>query len=85
MRYLAEASNTKLSVYRVHQPGSSEAKENPGQSLVYRFHSTREADAQDELCWLGAHLTWSMHNVGVIDDQKERECCDVFGAKSRSA
>jgi len=80
----AEASNIKLSVWVKGDPCSEESKLRPDDSLAYAFNSPADCDAIDAFCWLGAHLTWRLHECGLMSSNDELKYCKVFGANSRS-
>ena len=81
----AEASNIYLDLCTHYEAGSSEAISNPEYSLHYRYRSNEAFEAIDNFCWLGAHLTWKMYKLGIIDSNEEKKYCKYFGAESRSA
>ena len=83
--YLAEASNMKLNIWAAYDPCSEEAVENMEEAIHYSFYAKDDEDVDDQVNWLGAHLTWKMYACQFINSEQERKYCEVFGAQSRSA
>ena len=81
----AHAANVHFNVWVRYPPGSPEAIQNPEQAIQYRCSANKVYEAEDNLCWLGAHLTWTMYKTGIISGEEEKKFCEVFGAVSRSA
>jgi hypothetical protein len=84
IHFVAEASNTNLNTYAKIHPCDLAPGMDPDAQLVYEYISNSE-ELKDQVCWLGAHLTWAMFKMGVINAGKEQEFCKCFGAVSRSA
>ena len=84
IHFVAEASNTNLNTFAKIHPCDLTPDMDPDAQLVYEYRS-KSGDLKDQVCWLGAHLTWAMFKMGVINADKEQEFCNIFGAVSRSA
>lgn len=88
LEYCADASNVPLHCWSHFEPSSKEAQSNPALALRYRYHVVSENEdpelALDNLCMLGAFLTWTMYKMGIISGNKEKQLVKVFNACSRS-
>jgi len=88
LEHCAEASNVPLHCWAHFEPGSKEAISNPALALRYSYRIVSENgnsdQALDDLCMLGAFLTWTIYKVGIISGNKEKQLVKVFNASSRS-
>ncbi len=82
---ISEAANINVQIYINHQIGGDELLEEPDKGLMYRFNSYGTTNANDQMCWIGAHFTWALFQSGVLCAKEEKELCEIFGARSRSA
>ncbi len=81
----AHAANVHFNVWARYPVGSPEAIQNPEKAIQYRCSANKVNEAEDNLCRLGAHLTWMMYRIGIISGEEEKNYCEVFGAISKSA
>lgn len=80
----AGASNTRLNIWARFRSGSKEAVELPELSVQYEYMNNPVDESNENICWLGAHLTWIMYRSGAISEDEEKDYCEIFGAVSRS-
>lgn len=77
----------RLHCWAQFKPESKEARDNPVLAIRYRYHIFNEENdeelAIDDLCFLGAFLTWTMCKLNIISDTQEQQSSKIFDAVSK--